>query len=95
MRICIYCKEVSTRFIIFCFILDILFYMNPHMRKFSTDPVAIFKLFRVFSWSILNPNKAGFFEGSFTWGKGGQFDPLSPSYFKKDLYNTNITLYNF
>ena len=36
-----------------------------------------------------NPNKAGLFEGSFSWG-WGQFDP--PSYFKKNLSNINITL---
>ena len=40
--------------------------------------------------SLLNPNKAGLFEGSFFWG--GQFDP--PSYFQKNLSNINITLYN-
>ena len=36
--------------------------------------------------ALINPNKAGLFEGSFSWGwegEGGQFDP--PSYFKKNL----------
>ena len=37
-----------------------------------------------------NPNKAGLFESSFFWG--GQFD--APSYFKKNLSNMSITLYN-
>ena len=43
-----------------------------------------------------DPNKAGFFEGSFFWGRGGgQFDPPPlPSYFKKNLSSINITLYN-
>ena len=40
----------------------------------------------------VNPNKAGLFECSFSWG-GGKFD-LSPSYFKKNLSNININLYN-
>ena len=35
------------------------------------------------------PNKAGLFEGSFSWG-GGQFGP--PSYFKKNLSSISITL---
>ena len=39
----------------------------------------------------INPYKARLFEGSLFWG-GGQFD--LPSYFKKDLSNINITLYN-
>ena len=38
----------------------------------------------------LNPNKAGLFEGSFFWGVN--LIPLS--YFKKNLSNINITLYN-
>ena len=38
-----------------------------------------------------NPNKAGLFEGSFFWGES-QFE--HPSYFKKNLSNINITLYN-
>ena len=45
-------------------------------------------------WSF-NANKAGLFEGSFSWGwgrGGGQLD--LPSYFKKTLSNVNITLYN-
>ena len=36
----------------------------------------------------ISPNKAGLFEGSFSWG-WGQY-----SYFKKNLFNINITLYN-
>ena len=42
----------------------------------------------------LNPNKAGLFEGRFFWR--GQFDPPPPpsSYFKKNLSNINMTLYN-
>ena len=43
------------------------------------------------SYEYVNPNKAGLFEGSFFWG-GCQFD--SSSYFKKNLSNINITLYN-
>ena len=39
---------------------------------------------------VINPNKAGLFEGSFSWG--AQFDALS--YFKKNLSNFNKTLYN-
>ena len=39
----------------------------------------------------VNPNKAGFFEGSFFWG-GLNLTPSS--YFKKNLSNINITLYN-
>ena len=35
--------------------------------------------------NIFNPNKAGLFEGSFSWGKG-QFDP-PPSHFEKNLSN--------
>ena len=30
------------------------FYINAHMRKFWTGPVAIFKLLRVFNWSPSN-----------------------------------------
>ena len=34
----------------------------------------------------LNPNKAGLFEGSFSWeGDGGGVNLTPPSYFKKDL----------
>ena len=40
-----------------------------------------------------NPNKAWLFEGSFLWGEG-QFGTPPPSYFKKNLSNINITLYN-
>ena len=43
-----------------------------------------------FTALLFNPNKAGPFEGSFFWG--GQIDP--PSYFKKNLSNINISLYN-
>ena len=41
-----------------------------------------------------NPNKAGLFEGSFSWGEewGSMWSP--PSYFKKNLSNINTTLYN-
>ena len=39
---------------------------------------------------VINPNKAGLFEGSFSWG--AQFDALS--YFRKNLSNFNKTLYN-
>ena len=39
----------------------------------------------------LNPNKARFFEDSFFW-EGGQIE--TSSYFKKNLSNMNITLYN-
>ena len=39
------------------------------------------------SFLLINPNKAGLFEGSFFWG--GQFE--LPSYFKKNLSNINIT----
>ena len=48
----------------------------------------------IFKKRPLNPNRAGLFEGSFSWGEGGgvQFDP--PSYFKKNLSNINITLYH-
>ena len=40
----------------------------------------------------INPNKAGLFERSVSWGKGGggQFDP--PSYFRKNLSNITITI---
>ena len=38
-----------------------------------------------------NPNKAGLFEGSFSWG-WGQLTPRL--YFKKILSNINVTLYN-
>ena len=46
--------------------------------------------------SYFNPNKDELFEGSFFWG-WGQFDPplsIPPSYFKKNLSNINMTLYN-
>ena len=33
--ICIYCKEVFTRFIIFCFILNILFTSIPTWENFE------------------------------------------------------------
>ena len=38
------------------------FYINFHVGKFSTDPVAIFKLLRTFSWfpsnqKLLTPSK--------------------------------------
>ena len=42
----------------------------------------------------LNPNKARLFEGSFSWGEGGQFEPPPPSYFNKNLSSINITLCN-
>ena len=42
--------------------------------------------------SKFNLNKAEFFEGSFSWGEEGEFDP-PPSYFKKNLSNFNVTLY--
>ena len=40
--------------------------------------------------SLFNPNKAGLFEGSFSWEQegGGQYDHLS--YFKKNLSNINV-----
>ena len=37
-----------------------------------------------------NPKKAGFFEGSFFW----EFNLTPLSYFKKNLFNINIILYN-
>ena len=40
--------------------------------------------------NLLNPNKAGLFEGSIFWGD--QFDPYS--YFKKNLSNINKTVCN-
>ena len=42
--------------------------------------------------AALNPNKAGFFEGSFSWGKGGQFDPPSLFIFQEELI---LFQYNF
>ena len=42
---------------------------------------------------IFNPNKAGLFEVSFSFGVGGGNLILS-SDFKKNLSNINITLYN-
>ena len=50
--------------------------------------------YNTFETFYFNPNKAGLFEGSsFSWGEGGcQFNP--PSYFKKNLSNINITLYD-
>ena len=45
-----------------------------------------------FYW--FNPNMAGLFEGGFFWG-GSIWPPFPPpSYFKKNLTNINITLYN-
>ena len=41
---------------------------------------------------MLNPNKDGLFAGSFYWGMS-QIDPSS--YFKKNLSNINITLYDY
>ena len=41
---------------------------------------------------VFNPNKSGLFEGSFFLGGGCQFD--TPSYFKRNLSNINISLYN-
>ena len=44
---------------------------------------------------FLNHNKAGLSEDSFfLGGGGGQFEPPPPSYFRKNLSNINITLYN-
>ena len=49
---------------------------------------------------VFNSNKAGIFEGSFSWGGGGGSIwpippfPHLPSYFKKNVSNINITLYN-
>ena len=45
----------------------------------------------------INPNKAGKFEVSFFWGRGGGVSlppPPRPSYFKKNFSNINITLCN-
>ena len=49
-----------------------------------------------YSFLVINPNKAGIFEGSFFWGGvgwGRQSDPPPPfpsSLLKKNLFNTNI-----
>ena len=40
---------------------------------------------------VINPNKAGFFEGQFFWEEGQSDCNLS---FKKNLSNINITSYN-
>ena len=50
------------------------------------------------TWSInsqikFNPKTAGLFEGSFFWAEVN-LTPTFPSYFKKNLSNINITLYN-
>ena len=44
----------------------------------------------------LNAINTEFFEGSFFYGEGGccGFNLTPPSYFKKNLFNINITLYN-
>ena len=45
----------------------------------------------------INPNKAGLFEDSFSWGEGwgvGEVNLTPPSYFKKNLSNINYQ-YNF
>ena len=45
---------------------------------------------------FLNPKKAGLFEDRFFWGGGrGRCQSDPPSYFKKNLLNINIALYNF
>ena len=47
--------------------------------------------------NLLNPNKVGLFEGSFFFveGGGGRGVSLTPlSYFKKNVSNNNITVYN-
>ena len=41
----------------------------------------------------INPNKDGLFQGSFSWGRG-RVNLTPPSYYKKNLSNINITLYN-
>ena len=43
--------------------------------------------------TLINPNKAGFFEGNSAW-EGGGINLTPPSYFKKNLSNISITLYN-
>ena len=49
--------------------------------------------------SLVNPNKAGDCEDSFFWGCGGGgsggVNLTTPSYFKKNLSNINITLYYY
>ena len=37
----------------------------------------------IYHFEDLNPNRAGFFEGSFSWGWGSQFDP--PFIFQEEL----------
>ena len=45
--------------------------------------------------NLLNPNKAGLFEGSFFGGDAGGGIILTPlSYFKKNLSNINVTVKN-
>ena len=49
-----------------------------------------------FKRKFFKPNKTGLFEGSFFYeGVGGGHFDTSHSYFKKNLSNANITLYNY
>ena len=65
---------------------------NSYFKVYSPLGINFLTILRL-GLNHLNPNKAGHFEGSFFWGEG-QIDPTPPSYFKKNLSNINITLYN-
>ena len=61
--------------------------------------LVLIKYYTNLDWDFfrLKPNKAGVFEGSFSWGEGGVnlIPPVPPlSYFKEYLSNFNKTLYN-
>ena len=81
----------------FCFSLQIcimlLHLKNDSCLKMFFIWIPLF--YEFFNCSTkLNPNKAGLFEGSFFWERVNLTLPPPPSYFKKNLSNINITLYN-
>ena len=68
-------------------------YISRELLSKIKDKLIIHNIFRI----QFNFNMSGIFEGSFFWawrGGGSQFDPPHFSYFKKNLSNTNIALYN-
>ena len=57
----------------------------PHQQKFFGV---------LLNYCVLNLDKAGLFEGTFLGGRGGVNLTPPPLYFKRNLSNINIALYN-
>ena len=82
-----------------CFSRKKNYIFKIHLFSFLSTKQTNDGIFLNKTWDNFNPNKVGLFERSFSFGvegggEGGGVNLTSPSYFKKNLSDINMTLYS-